>query len=124
MKKNIVKVLLVLAVSVLVNDTYAQSKSTNEQQKELTVKMERYRTELNLSDQQQEQMKAINRTYFEELATLKADEGAKLSKYKRFKAANEVRDQQVEKILDDKQFKRYKELQHEMRNEMKKNRKR
>jgi hypothetical protein len=119
MKKNVLKWVLILVVSGLTTGAFAQSKLTNEQKEELLAKMEQYRAELNLSDQQQEQVKSINATYFEGLAGLKASNGSKLSKFKMYRTLSETRDEQMKQVLDRNQYKRYKAMQKEMRSELK-----
>jgi len=123
MKKNVLKWVLMLAVSGLATGTFAQSKLSDEQKEELLAKMEQYRAELNLSDQQQEMVKSINATYFEGLAGLKASSGSKLSKFKQYRTLSETRDQQMKQALDKDQYKRYKAMQKGMKDELKSRRK-
>ncbi|MFC7526551.1 hypothetical protein ACFQRK_21505 [Parapedobacter sp. GCM10030251] len=123
MKRNVLKWVLMLAVCGLTTGAFAQSKLTDEQKEELLAKMEQYRAELNLSDEQQEMVKSINTAYFEGLAGLKASEGSKLSKFKKYRTLSETRDEQMKQVLDKDQYKRYKEMQKEMKGELKSRRK-
>jgi len=123
MKLNVLKCVLTLSVLGIAHGVFAQSKLTEEQKKELAAKMKTYRAELNLSEEQQERMKAINTTYFEGLAALKASRGSRLSKLKQFRALSETRDEEMKRILDKEQYKRYKAMQNEMKSEIKSRRK-
>lgn len=123
MKKNVLKWVLMLAVSGLATGAFAQSKLTDEQKEELLAKMEQFRTELNLSAEQQEKVQSINGTYFEGLAGLKASNGSKLAKFKQYRSLSETRDQQMKQALDKDQYKRYKAMQKAMKDELKNRRK-
>src|SRR5690606_23697773 len=123
MKKNVLKWGLMLAVCSLTTGAFAQSKLTDEQKEELRAKMEQYRAEMNLSDEQQEMVKSINTTYFEGLAGLKASSGCRLSKFKEYRALSETRDEQMKQVLDQGQHKRYKAMQKDMKSELKRRRK-
>jgi len=119
MKKKILKLVLILTVFGLTNSAFAQSKLSEEQKEELLAKYESYRTELNLSETQQEKVKEINSTYFEGLASLQASGGSRLSKLKTFRSLSDRRDKEMGQVLDKGQYKRYKEMQKEMRSEFK-----
>lgn len=123
MKKQVLKWVMVLAVSALTTEAWAQSKLTEEQKQELLTKMEQFRTELNLSETQQDQVKSINTTYFEGLAGLKNSSGSKLSKFKQYRTLSETRDNAMKKVLDKEQYKRFKAMQKEMKSELKSRRK-
>ena len=123
MKNNILKLLMMMFVFGLTSGAFAQSKLSEEQKEELLEKYESYRTELNLSEAQQEKVKEINSTYFEGLASLQASGGSKLSKLKTFRTLSDRRDKEMGQVLDKEQYKRYKEMQKEMRSELKSRRK-
>lgn len=112
--------LITVAFSIHVN---AQSKLTEEQKKELMAKFEEYKAKLNLSETQQEKVKAINTTYFEGLASLKESGGSKLSKLKTLRKMTDEKDKQMKTVLDAGQYETYKKMQKEMREEFKKKRK-
>ncbi|WP_127126361.1 hypothetical protein [Pseudoflavitalea rhizosphaerae] len=101
----------------------AQSRLTEEQKKELSAKFEEYKAKLNLSDTQQEKVKAINTTYFEGLASLKESGGSKLSRLKTLRKITDEKDKQMKTVLDEGQYETYKKMQKEMREEFKKKRK-
>lgn len=115
-------VLLLMAVVISVN-VNAQSKLTEEQKKELQAKYEEYKTKLNLSEAQEEKVKAINTTYFEGLAALKESGGSKLSRLKTFRKLSGEKDKQMKTVLDASQYETYKKMQKEMREEFKNKRK-
>lgn len=123
MKKKILKCVLLLAVCGLTTGAFAQSKPADEQKEELVAKMESYRVELDLSEEQQEKFKSINSKYFEGLSALKASSASKLAKFKQFRALSETRDKEMKQILDKEQHKRYKDMQKEMKSELKSRRK-
>ena len=89
----------------------------------MQAKFEAYKTQLNLSEAQQEKVKAINTTYFQGLASLKESGGSKLSKLKAFRKLNDEKDKQMKTVLDAGQYKTYKTMQKEMREEFKNKRK-
>jgi hypothetical protein len=97
----------------------AQSKLTEEQKKELHAKFENYKSRLNLTEVQQEKVKAINATYFEGLAGIKESGGSKLSKLKAFRKLSDKKDVQMKGVLDKNQYDIYKKMQKEMKEELK-----
>ena len=115
---------LVLVIAVVFSSNVnAQSKLTEEQKKELQAKSAEYKAKLNLTEAQEEKVKAINTTYFEGLASLKESRGSKLSKLKTFRKLSDEKDKQMKTVLDATQYKTYKEMQKEMREEFKDKRK-
>ena len=118
MKRFFNAVLLLMALGFAGNAS-AQGKLTEEQKKELTARLERYRTELNLTDQQQEKVKAINTAYFEKLEDLKESGGSRMSKLKTFRKASNEHDKQIKDVLDEKQYETYKKMQKELKSELK-----
>ncbi|WP_205513544.1 hypothetical protein [Longitalea arenae] len=114
--------LLALAVSLSMI-TNAQSKLSDERKKELQSKYEEYKVKLNLTQAQEEKVKAINTTYFEGLASLKESGGSKLSKLKAYRKMNDEKDRQMKAVLDASQYETYKKMQKEMRAELKNSRK-
>lgn len=124
MKKNMMKWLLTLMVVVWAGGATAQTRLSAEQKEALLKQVETYRAELNLSEEQQEKVKAINTQYAEGLAALKNAGGSRMEKFKRFRTLSETRDAEMKNVLDKEQYKRYKELQQDMRQEIKSRRKR
>lgn len=121
--KTLFRFVLLLTAVTFSGYVNAQSKLTEEQKKELQAKFEAYKTQLNLSEDQQEKVKAINTTYFQGLASLKESGGSKLSKLKAFRKLNDEKDKQMKTVLDAGQYKTYKTMQKEMREEFKNKRK-
>jgi hypothetical protein len=101
----------------------AQSRLTEEQKKELQAKYEEYRAKLNLTEEQQEKVRAINTTYFEGLASLKESGGSRLSKLKTYRKMSDEKDRQMKNVLDAGQYETYKKMQKEMREEFRNRRK-
>lgn len=97
----------------------AQSKLSEEKKKELQEKFDTYKTQLNLTEDQQEKVKAVNTAYFEELAVIKESGGSKLAKLKAFRRVSDKKDKQMKEILDKDQYNTYKKIQQEMKDEMK-----
>lgn len=96
----------------------AQSKLSEEKKKELQERFETYKTQLNLTEDQQGKVKAINTAYFEELAGIKESGGSKLAKLKAFRKASDKKDKQMKAVLDKNQYEAYKKMQQEMKEEI------
>ncbi|MDJ1471508.1 hypothetical protein QNI15_26910 [Cytophagaceae bacterium NT2B1] len=122
MKKYLVISSLVLLTLLSVGQVSAQSKLTEEQKQELKARYEAYKEKLNLSEDQFVKVESINRTYFEQLATLRNSDDSKLSKYRKYKDIKSTRDRQMKAVLDKEQYKTYEAFQKEMKEEFKENR--
>ena len=110
---------LLLLTSVL---SFAQSKLTEDEKKEFKSKYEAYQASLNLNEDQTSKMEEINLSYFEGLKSLKSSNESRLSKYKKLKSLNTERDSKARAVLNDEQYKIYKEHQKEMRGEFREKR--
>lgn len=121
--KTLFRFAFILMAVIFSTQANAQSKLTEEQKEELKAKFEAYKAKLNLSETQQEKVKAINTTYFEGLASLKESGGSKLSKLKAYRKMTDEKDKQMKTVLDAGQYETYKKMQKEMREEFKKKRK-
>jgi hypothetical protein len=120
--KNIMTFFAMIALSTVFTSLSAQSKMTPEEKEELKAKFAAYKEKLNLSEDQSVKVEAINATYFEGLSQLKNSNERKMSKYKKFKALQSTRDEQMKDVLDDGQYKMYKDFQKEMQEDLKENR--
>ncbi|MDJ1496643.1 hypothetical protein QNI19_27165 [Cytophagaceae bacterium DM2B3-1] len=122
MKKYLIISSLTLLTLLPVGQVSAQSKLTEEQKQELKARYEAYKERLNLSEDQSVKVESINRTYFEQLATLRNSDDSKLSKYRKYKDIKSTRDRQMKAVLDKEQYKTYESFQKEMKEEFKENR--
>lgn len=121
--KTLLRYILLVTAVAFSGYVNAQSKLTEEQKKELQAKYEEYKAKLNLSEEQQEKVRAINTTYFEGLASLKESGGSRLSKLKTYRKMSDEKDRQMKTVLDAKQYETYKAMQKEMREEFRNRRK-
>jgi len=111
------------ALALLISATVlAQSKLTDEQNKEAKAKYQEYKQQLNLNEDQSKKVDVINTTYFQGIAELKTSDAPKLSKYRKFKSLSSERDKQMKDVLTKDQYKTYKEQQKEMKDEFKERR--
>ena len=120
--------LIILFLPILLftsNPVNAQSnkKLSEEQKQELIENIKEYFSELNLSDQQKEDFKAISEKYAIELKELKNSNESRLSKYKKLKAIQESKNKEMKGILNDEQYKVYLKKQEEIRQKAKEKRK-
>lgn len=92
---------------------------TPEQKKEMKEKMEAYRAELNLTDEQAEKVEVINSNFFEKLQSIRSGNGSRLEKYRELKDAANERDSKMKQVLTKDQYKIYKKHQKDMKSEMK-----
>lgn len=118
MKKVFIGILLIFSCAL---STKAQTSRqlSEEQKKELKEKMEAYKAELNLSEEQQPKFEEINLQFAEDLSKLKSDNGSKLSKYKKFKKLTDERNRKMKELLTDEQYKIFKSHQDEVKKELK-----
>lgn len=114
--------MLALMFACLAITVTAQSRMTEEQKQEARARYEAYKTKLNFSPEQSQKVESINSDFFEDLSRLKEESGSKLSKLKKLKALSGKRDDQMKQVLDDRQYKLYKEQQKEMREQLRNNR--
>jgi hypothetical protein len=120
--KTIKTFLATIALVLLTLGLQAQSRMTDVQKEEAKAKYQAYRAKLELTDEQSTKVEAINTSFFESLATLRASGESKLSKYKQFKKLQSDKDKQMKDVLNDRQFKLYKAFQAEMKEDFKENR--
>lgn len=120
--KNIMTFFAVIVLATISTSLSAQSKMTPEEKAELKAKFAAYKEKLNLSEDQSVKVEAINATYFEGLSQLKNSNERKMSKYKKFKALQSTRDQQMKGVLNEEQYTLYKEFQKEIKEDLKENR--
>ena len=118
--KKIIVLSLILAIAF--GGLKAQSgngRFTPEQKKEMKAKMEAYKAELNLTDEQAEKVEVINSNFFEKLQSIRSGNGSRLEKYRELKDAANERDSRMKQVLTKDQYKIYKKHQKEMKSEMK-----
>lgn len=118
--KKIIVLSLILAMAF--GGLKAQSgngRFTPEQKKEMKEKMEAYRAELNLTDEQAEKVEVINSNFFEKLQSIRSGNGSRLEKYRELKDAANERDSKMKQVLTKDQYKIYKKHQKDMKSEMK-----
>jgi hypothetical protein len=122
MKKIINIAVMLVLVTLVVNQSWAQSKTTDQQKNEAKVKYQEYKEKLNLTEDQSKKVDAINSTWFEGIAELKRSSASKMSKYRKFKSLNSEKDRKMKEVLTKEQFKIYKQQQQEMKDEFKERR--
>lgn len=118
MKKVFIGILLIFSCA-LTTKAQTTRQLSEEQKKELKEKMEAYKAELNLSEEQQPKFEEINLQFAEDLSKLKSDNGSKLSKYKKFKKLTDERNRKMKELLTDEQYKIFKSHQDEVKKELK-----
>jgi len=118
MKKVFIGVLLVFFCALTTKAQTARQLS-DEQKKELKVKMEAYKAELNLSDDQQSKFEEINLQFAEELSKLKDDNGTKLNKYKKIKRISDERNRKMKELLSADQYKIFQSHQDDVKKQLK-----
>jgi hypothetical protein len=119
MKKFMVVILLSIAACSGLQAQNANSRLTEEQRRELKLKMDAYKDKLNLSEDQSAKVEAINLRFYENLLEIKAEDGSKLNRYKKFKQASRDKDKEMKQVLSAAQYKIYKEQQKEFKKEIK-----
>ena len=119
MKNLIACIALILSMSFAASAQTTGTKLTEDQKKELKTKMEAFKAELKLTAEQQPKFEEINLQFAEDLAKLKQENGSKLSKYRKFKAATSDRNKKIKDILTAEQYKVFKAHQKEMKEELK-----
>jgi Spy/CpxP family protein refolding chaperone len=101
----------------------ARAKLSEDQKNDLKVKMEAYKAKLNLTVEQQPKFEEINLQFAEALAKLKEDNGSRISKYRKLKAATGERNKKVKDILTTEQYKVFQAHQDDMKEELQSQRK-
>jgi|ADGO01.1.fsa_nt_gi hypothetical protein len=96
---------------------YAQDKSNEERAKMLT---ERMKENLSLSDDQYGKVYNINLAFINKATQLKNSGGGRLAKARKLKDADSERDKMLKGVLNDEQFKKYKQQKENNREELKK----
>ncbi len=117
MKKLILSGLLTMTA---LSGAFAQNPNprwTEEQKQEFKKQFEAYKTQLNLSPEQEPKVEAINRQYFESLGQLKNAEGSKMSKYRKFKQVSDNRDRKMKEVLTKDQYAIYTKHKEQMRSQ-------
>ncbi len=119
------KLITLIACMFLLTGTglRAQTKMTDEQRQETLARFEEFKTKLNLSEEQETKVDAINSEFFNGLSALKSSGESKMAKYKKFSALRSKRDAQMKETLNDDQYKEYKKFQSEMKKNVKEKRK-
>lgn len=92
------------------------------QQQDALEKYQANRAKLNLSEEQELKVKAIDSVYLMSLEGLRKEGGSKLSKLRKFKDMTAVKDKQMKAVLDKEQYKTYMAQQKEMKAAVKNNR--
>lgn len=118
MKKVCIGILLIFSCA-LTAQAQTSRQLSEEQKKELRAKMETYKAELNLTEEQQARFDEINLRFAQELSALKDDNGRKMSKYKKFKKITDERNSSMKTLLTADQYKIYKSHQDEVKKELK-----
>jgi hypothetical protein len=93
------------------------------QQQEALEKYQANRAKLNLTEEQEKKVKAIDSVYLTSLEGLRKEGGSRISKLRKFKDMTSAKDQQMKVVLDKEQYKIYQAQQKEMK-EMVKNKRR
>jgi hypothetical protein len=116
------KFMAMAALVVLSFSLQAQSRMTEEQKAEAKAKYEAYREKLALTDEQSIKVEAINTTFFEGIAGLRTSNETRVSKFKQYRKLQSDKDRQMKDVLDERQFRLYKEFQAEIKEDFKENR--
>jgi Spy/CpxP family protein refolding chaperone len=112
-----------ISFSFVASAQTARPKLSEDQKNDLKAKMEVYKAELNLTAEQQPKFEEINLQFAEALAKLKEDNGSKISKYRKLKAATSERNKKVKDILTAEQYKVFQAHQNDMKEELQSRRK-
>lgn len=123
MKNLIAGIILMISFSFGASAQTVRPKLSEDQKKELKAKMEAYKAELKLTAEQQPKFEELNLQFAEALAKLKEDNGSKISKYRKLKAATGERNKQVKAILTDEQYKIFEAHRDELKEELQSRRK-
>ncbi|SIO02544.1 hypothetical protein SAMN04488055_2579 [Chitinophaga niabensis] len=89
------------------------------QKQEALEKYQANRAKLNLTEEQELKVKAVDSVYLLSLEGLRKEGGSKLSKLRKFKDMTATKDKQMKAILDKEQYKTYTAQQKEMKEAVK-----
>lgn len=117
MKKTLAGIIFIISLSTAASAQEKRLNLSEEQKKELKEKNEAYKNELNLSSDQQQRFEEANLQFARALAKLKED-GSKLGKYRKFKAATEERNKKMKELLSPEQYKIFLDHQKELKEEL------
>ena len=119
MKNLILSIALTITFSFVASAQSTRSKLTEDQKKELKATIEAYKAELKLTPEQQPKFDEINLQFAEALATLKEENGSKLGKYRKLKAASNEKEKKMKELLTSEQYKIFKAHQTELKDTLK-----
>lgn len=74
---------------------------------------------LQLSEDTTEKVSQINLKYALQMETLKTDDSSRLAKFQKIKSIDESKDQELKKLLSEKQFSQYLDEKEELREKIK-----
>lgn len=74
---------------------------------------------LNLSEEQKSKFEQIQTKYFDKMMEIQDSDKGRISKMKSLKAMQETKNEEVKAIMDKDQYKKYLEIQKEVREKMK-----
>lgn len=89
------------------------------QKQEMLEKYQANRAKLNLTEEQEQKVNAIDSAYLVSLEGLKKEGGSKLTKLRKFKDMTATKDKQMKAVLDKEQYKTYTAQQKEMKEAVK-----
>lgn len=119
MKNLIVYLTLIVSMSFTASAQSTSPRLTEDQKMELKAKMAAYKAELKLTPVQQPKFDEINLKFVETLATLKEDNGSRLSKYRKLKTVSDERNKKMKAMLTPDQYKIFKAHQGDLKNDLK-----
>ncbi|PST84147.1 hypothetical protein C7T94_05305 [Pedobacter yulinensis] len=116
------KTLVTLAACLLLaaaTSVKAQGRLPDARKKELLSRYDDFKRKAGLTAGQSEKVDSVNLKFFKSVSALKTASGSKLQRYKRYKALESERDQDMKAVLNDAQYKEYKRFQSAMKDELK-----
>ena len=119
MKNIIVVIALLITFSFTASAQSTPTKLSEDQKKEFKSIVEANKAELKLTTEQLPKFDEINLQFMEALATLKEDNGSKISKYRKLKAATDERNKKMKDLLTSEQYKVFKSHQGELKDALK-----
>lgn len=111
--------IFMLSVTLTAAAQTARPEIPEARKKEWKAEMEAYKTQLGLSNEQQPKFEEINLVYLEALSKLKNDNGSKISKYRKLKAATNDRNSKMKDILSPAQYDMFQTHQKELKDKLK-----
>lgn len=98
--------------------TAAQTTDTKMTAEERAQKLsDKMKTELSLTDEQYEKVKAVNLKYAKKNDEIRNGSGGKLSKYKSIKSSQSDKKKEMKAILTEEQYKKYEQMMEDAENE-------